>query len=154
MLPLLLKTYSIDNVAENESLHIALTTDDAKITNNLNYSIVGLKMIDRRCKDPITKKYCSPQSRNMCWPLKIIMEPENKEMYTRHIIPAFNWWNKTNEEGENLHFRNYKPFQVTHLSDMLATWKLLGISRAAKVKDFFYHCYDTQSQFIHHANPH
>ena len=66
MLPLLLKTYSIDNIAENESLHIALTTDGAKITNNLNHSIVGLKMIDRRCKDLITKKYCSPQSRNAC----------------------------------------------------------------------------------------
>ena len=92
--------------------------------------VAGFKIVDPASIDPLTQRFIKPQSRNVCWPVKIALGKETKEMHTKHINPTRNWWDKCDSHNEdederiNLHFPSMKAFNLCYTNDMSAGWKL------------------------------
>ena len=86
---LIYKGFGVNQVAINHSMDLCSTVDGFCMTNNLAFVMGGIKMIDSRCDNPLTgkkglcplaKKYL-PQTRNLCFPYKIVMGQETAQMY-------------------------------------------------------------------------
>ena len=91
MFNLLLHTYALLDKAKQTKISYSIATDGAKVTNNVQHCVAGIKVNDLSAKCPITGKRISPQTRNICWPLKFVMGSENQAMYEDHIKPLYRW---------------------------------------------------------------
>jgi len=155
---LVINSYQLNNIGKRRPLVWAVTSDGSKISNHLHIVIAGFKVVDIGAIDPITKKIIKPQTRNVCWPLRIVMGRETEAMYTNYINPVYNWWNacesvnSDNEIDENQHFPDLKPFNLCYANDMSAAWKLTKKGGCSKVAKFFCHCCDATSATLHIPN--
>ena len=103
---------------------LSLASDGAKVTNNIQQCVCGIKVNNMAAKDPITKEHVSPQTRNICWPLLFFIGQENKVMYDKHIKPLYSWWEQASQadkDGSSKKIKDLKPFEITSTSDMSAT---------------------------------
>ena len=153
---LLLQMYGLKEKAKNRSINLSVATDGHKVTNNILQVIAGVKVNDIAATCPLTGQPVSPQTRNICWPLLIVMGQENEYMYRTYIKPLYSWWEEASEvdseTGNSKKFNGIKPLKISSCSDMSATWKMTGKGGTAKVKEFFCHCCDTTSDEIAHHN--
>ena len=75
-----MKEYHLDNIGETRSLVFALTSDGAMITNHLHHAIAGFKSVDPAAIDSMAKRFITPQSRNVCWLVRIVLGREIEEI--------------------------------------------------------------------------
>ena len=157
MLKVTIMTCKLNDVGKNRSLIFAVTSDGAKITNNLHQVVAGFKMCDAGATDPSTNRLIKPQSRNACWPLRIVLGRENESMHANYINPTHAWWDdcdqlEANGKRLNHHFPDLQPFNLCYTNDMSAGWKLTKKGGCSKIKKFFCPCCDTTSSALHMPN--
>lgn len=139
---LMLKAFSLDDVAKQRKVRINQAIDGAQLTTRTNHCTLGLKMCDKSAIDPLTGNllYASTdettiQSRNNCFPLKIVFSRETKEVLEefRTVISDVRKLTETEHAQSEL---QCMPIESAMDSDLSATWKLCGKGGATKVKLF------------------
>ena len=70
------KTCQLEEVGKLRPFVFAVTCDWAKITNELHQMVTGLKVADIAAIDPLTKILTKLQTRNVCWPVRIVLGKE------------------------------------------------------------------------------
>ena len=118
---------------------------------------MGFKAVNASAIDLLTGKSINYQSRNLCWPSRIVMCRETKKIHTDHINHVCRWWDgcKIIDDNGNVLTQNFpsmKPFDSCYPSDMSASWKLTKKGGGSKNKRMFCHCCDTCSENMHTPN--
>jgi hypothetical protein len=52
----LVRHFGLDEYAKNGSVEMAITVDDTQLDDNATHVTIGFKILDKRARDPITKK--------------------------------------------------------------------------------------------------
>ena len=141
--------FGLSEVAKRRPIDMALTLDGAQLTNKLSFVMAGLKLVDLAVRNPLTgefeldpdaegSKYL-PQSRKWCFPLKLCMGKETKQMYQEEFASIFQLFSDASVEGQDI-FPDWEAINFSNPADMAAIMKVLGFGGAAKVWRFFCHC--------------
>lgn len=78
MVNTIIHAYKLDEIGKKCRLIFSITSDGAKITNNINQVVVGFKVSDIGAVHLLTSKLIKPQTRNVCWPTRIMMGKETR----------------------------------------------------------------------------
>jgi hypothetical protein len=159
LLAYLLKLYKLDDVAKNPAeppVEFSITLDGADLSRNISHVTAGIKINDPRAIDPRTgipigRDGSIPvQSRELCFPCKILIAKDTKDLYTDHFTDFFAFFKGVEERG----FGEYtRPFIVSSPQDLSSFWKSLKKGGACKVSKSFCHCCSIKSKFVHHPRP-
>ena len=76
------------------------------------------------------------QSREYCFPFKVLLAKDTKVLYQTHFKSFFEWTKALHKVG----YGEYKPFKVGSPQDILSFWKSLGQGGACKRDKNFCHC--------------
>jgi len=158
MIAMVIKGFGLDQQAKERSITIHQAMDGAQLSKNITHVTYGFKMADRGAFCPFSKKplFCgnedaaSVQSRNNCFPLKIVMERESNKIVDlmRPIISAVK---NMAAPGKKWMGAN-QPIHAPLNSDMSATWKIFQVGGAAKRDEQPCHCCAIRSNDLSHAN--
>ena len=133
-------------------VEIAITLDGAKLSRNLSHVTAGIKIVDKRACDPNTgaplfvasdgSTNQSVQSREFCFPVKILLAPDSKDLYKNEFADFFKYFDALGRNGlkASEHGTALKPFKIVSPQDMSSFWKSLGSGGVAKCKTLFCHC--------------
>ena len=148
LLDCLLKMFKLNIIAREEgNVKIASTIDGADLSRNVQHVTCGVKIVDPRAINPMTGIPIGlegVQSRDFCFPVKILLTKDSKALYKSHFSDFFSWTKKLNVEGEG----PYKPFCVASPQDVSSFWKCIGRGGACKRDQDFCHCCDIKSDDI------
>jgi len=151
---LLLKACKLDELAEKESVKVALTVDGADLFKGRTHVSTGIKITDERGVHPITGKpfflhasdnnderYVNIQTSEICCVMIIADATDNKHLYQEVFKEYYDWGEKIRMEGLPASPLGPKlmPFKVTHTTDMKAAWYLSNKGGGCKNKNFFCH---------------
>ena len=96
--------FKLDGIAREEgNVKIASTIDGADLSQNLQRVTCGVKIVDPQAINPITGILIGlegVQSRDFCFPVKILLTKDTKALYQSHFSDFFAWTKKLNQEGE------------------------------------------------------
>jgi len=158
MIAMVIKGFGLEEQAKERSITIHQAMDGAQLSKNITHVTYGFKMADRGALCPFSKKplfggnenNASMQSRNNCFPLKIVMERESNDIVDlmRPIISVVKSMTVPGQKwmGGNEHIK--APMN----SDMSATWKIFQVGGAAKRDVQPCHCCPILSDDLSHAN--
>jgi hypothetical protein len=147
MLMFVLEMFQLDHIARDPTqppVQLACTLDGADISRFVSHVTAGIKILDPRAIDPIShlpigldgsKKV---QSRDLCFPFKMILTRDTKTLYHEHFKDFFDFFARLNREG--LPELGIQPIMVSSPQDMSSMWKALGRGGGCKVKTFFCYC--------------
>ena len=138
-----LEKYAIDPTAS--PVQVAITYDGAKLCGNgVNHITLGMKIVDKRARDPISKQIISSdcvgfQSVSLCYPLCTILTKETKEAIFQNFKTFYEEVSIFEEEG--LKSRkpsepSYYPISFAGTCDMKAAWVLLDRGGGAKIHSY------------------
>jgi hypothetical protein len=144
------RAYGLIGVGSLLSILAVFSLDGASITKNLGHVLGGFKVVDRSSRDPISGELLldnptelNAQSRNLCFPLKLIMGKETKETL-KEFGPMFNFMEacQSCDPRTNPMTKHYglKPLTTAANCDLSAGWKCLCKGGAAKVANLPCHC--------------
>jgi hypothetical protein len=135
----LFEAFGLMSEAKKRPIELALTSDGAQLTNTLSHVAAGLKFNDMAMCDPISR---SPlllhapdslvQSRNLCFPLRIVIAKDNKATLNG-FRPLYNQFNT----GEVATALQCHAFKMSFPGDMKLQWGALDDGGAAKVEEKF-----------------
>lgn len=137
--------------AKRRSVELSLASDGAQLTHTISHVTAGLKFNDMGMRDPVTK--CPlllhrpdslVQSRNLCFPLRVVIAKDNKETLDgfRALYQMFN----TDEVSNSL---QCLPMKMSYPGDMKLQWGALDNGGAAKVKEKFCYICPCRSSTLH-----
>jgi len=159
MIAMVIKGFGLEEQAKNRSITIHQAMDGAQLSKNITHVTYSFKMADRGAFCPFSKKPlfggnnddASVQSRNNCFPLKIVMERESNQIVDlmRPIISAVK---SLTSPGQKWMRGNNEPITAPLNSDMSATWKIFKVGGAAKHDEQPCHCCPILSDDLSHAN--
>ena len=159
MVVAVLKAHDLYNLSKVRSVTIAISIDGALITKNLSHVCMGFKINDIAAICPLTGKpiILNVQSRNLCFPLKIVMSRETKNIYDLFtdefgFLQSISADNNQPLPNPMVTKHGCKAFTVSVNTDLSATWKGLKIGGAAKVKKHPCHCCAVHSDTIENPN--
>jgi hypothetical protein len=147
ILMFILEMFQLDHIARDPTqppVQLACTLDGADISRFVSHVTAGIKILDPRAIDPMTnlpiglagsKKV---QSRDLCFPFKMILTRDTKSLYQEHFKDFFDFFSRLNREG--LPQLGIYPIMVSSPQDMSSMWKALGRGGGCKVKTFFCYC--------------
>jgi hypothetical protein len=145
------KVYKLAAAAKDSSqprVMWAYTVDGVRVSRNVTLVIAGLKCIDPRATDPETGQYITlVQSPSLCFPLKVLVTPDNKTTYNDRLADFFAFFKSVN----NTQIGDYPPgtFEMVSPQDGSSIWKALARGGACKVKkDFCPYCSCTSRQCV------
>ena len=154
MVDYILKMFQLDEIAKDPTqspVMIAITLDGADLSRNIQHVTAGIKILDPRAIDPRSglpigvEGSAKIQSRELCFPLKILIAKDNKALYNTHFVDFFNWFKTMGENG----FGEYPcGFTITSPQDESSFWKVLKRGGAAKVRTYFCRCCACRSDII------
>ena len=81
------------------------------------------------------------QSRDLCFPLQVMIENDNKELLHSQFKPFYTEVNEFEDKHRylNIAYHTHWSFSIAHPADMLALQKL--VCRGEAMKNFTYACY-------------
>jgi hypothetical protein len=163
--------YGLTETAVSTGIQIAITGDGAAMctsSRKAGQTCVGVKMIDPRCSDPITKQlfflttttneddiqvntYNNVQSADHCFPSAIVSAPESRGLVTHHLREFFDFYHNLRLFGlpRNGDEPAFKPFDVVTPADLSFQQKLTGLGGGCKVARFFCICCESNSLVNH-----
>jgi hypothetical protein len=126
--------------------------DGADLSRNISHVTAAIKINDPRAIDPKSgipigmDDSLRVQSRELCWPCKILIAKDTKELYHKYFTDFFAFFKQVEERGfEDFPF----PFIVSSPQDLLSHWKALGVGGACKQKTYFCHACCCSSAVVH-----
>ena len=148
LLSFLLVMFKLDGIAREEgNVGISLTIDGADLSRNIQHVTCGVKISDPRAVNPATGIPIGLegiQSREFCFPFKVLLAKDTKALYQTHFKDFFQWGARIHEHG----FRDFKPFKVASPQDISSFWKCIGRGGACKRDKDFCHCCPLKSQDV------
>jgi hypothetical protein len=152
----------------SDGIQIAITGDGAALTTSTRkagQTCVGIKMVDPRCRHPITKELCfistlpdeeedievecyaGVQSADHCFPSAIVLAPESRDLVSKGFKPFFDFFNELKANGLPAHGDEpaFKPFDVICPADLSFQQKVTGLGGACKNMKFFCTCCESNS---------
>ncbi len=158
MIAMVIKGFGLEDEAKRRSITIHQAMDGAQLSKNITHVTYGFKMADRGAFCPFSKKplfggnsdEASIQSRNNCFPLKIVMERESNKIVDV-MRPMISIVKTLTTQGQKW-MGDYEPINAPLNSDMSATWKILQVGGAAKRDEQPCHCCPILSEDLSHAN--
>jgi hypothetical protein len=161
---LMLDAFGLTEIAIKEGgVQISITLDGAELFDHASHVMGGLKITDKRARDPshglspineddemIQSLLGKIQTRDACACLKILFAKDNKSTYDDDFSDMFEYAEELRTVGiaASRHGPALKPFDVSLPQDMASFWKALGLGGAAKVKEFFCHLCSCRSSDI------
>ena len=140
LLDFILKIFKLDQIATEKGLvKMAITLDGADLSRNIQHVTCGIKIVDPRAVNPLTGIPIGlegVQSRDYCFPFKILLTKDSKTLYQTHLKDFFDWTKQLLNEGLGA----YKPFLVASPQDVSSFWKCIGRGGACKRDENFCHC--------------
>jgi hypothetical protein len=133
--------YGLTDVGKERPLEVAITTDGSMLCHLVNLVMVGYKMVDPAARHPLTgKRLLDPtdpksifQSRDLCFPLLLMLGQETKEMYSENIKPVYDLFFSASTEGEtNVIAPECLPFVCSCPGDLSCHWKATKKGKGAK----------------------
>ena len=91
----------LEDVVKNRILMFVVASDRVKITNNLHQVISGFKVVDIAAMCLLAKRLVKPQTRNVCWPVRIVVGIKTEAMSTNCVNHVYDWWDDCNNSNEN-----------------------------------------------------
>jgi hypothetical protein len=159
LLAYLLKLYKLDDVARDPNelpVEFSITLDGADLSRNISHVTAGIKINDPRAIDPksgipIGQDHSMPvQSRELCYPFKILIAKDTKELYNTCFADFFAFFQQVEVAG----FGEFtKPFNVSAPQDMSSFWKSLKKGGGCKTKTMFCHCCSCPKEQVHLERP-
>jgi hypothetical protein len=159
LLAYLLKLYKLDDVARDPNalpVEFSITLDGADLSRNISHVTAGIKINDPRAIDPKTgipigQDHSMPvQSRELCYPFKILIAKDTKELYNTCFADFFLFFKQVQEHG----FGEFtRPFNVSAPQDMSSFWKSLKKGGGCKTKILFCHCCSCPKSRVHKSRP-
>ncbi len=150
-LRLLLKACGLFELAQTESIQIALAIDGADMIRDRTHVSAGVKITDTRGYHPITKQpllqktddgeeaFVRVQSFELCSLMMIADARDSKALYEGVFKEFYDWGKKISlvglpaEDG----MPALQPFQVLHNSDLKAAWYLSDRGGGCKTTKYF-----------------
>jgi hypothetical protein len=159
---LLLKACNLYELAQVDSVKVALTVDGADLFKGRTHVSTGIKITDERGLHPITKQpflvaarehdddnmFVKMQTKEVCCVMIIADAKDNKHLYEDVFKEYYDWGEKIRREGLAASELGPKlmPFTVTHTPDLKGAWFLSNRGGGCKNKTFFCHlCACTKS---------
>jgi hypothetical protein len=159
LLAYLLKLYKLDDVAKDPNelpVEFSITLDGADLSRNISHVTAGIKINDPRAIDPKTgipvgQDHSMPvQSRELCYPFKILIAKDTKELYNTSFADFFAFFQQVDDHG----FGEFtRPFNVSAPQDMSSIWKSLKKGGGCKNRTLFCHCCSLTKERVHLARP-
>jgi hypothetical protein len=145
MVRYILKAFSLDQIAQTESVELCITLDGAELTKDLCHLTFGVKVTDRRAIDPrdgSPLSYSEPgsvgnlfkvQSRNYCFVLKSLLGKDSKKAY-QEFKDVFDFFDKIMKEGidNNENGPRVMPLTIWSPQDLSSVWKCLNTGCGAR----------------------
>jgi len=158
MMSMVIKGFGLEQQAKERSIMIHQAMDGAQLSKNITHVTYGFKMADRGALCPFSKKplfggndnEASVQSRNNCFPLKIVMEHESNKIVDL-MRPIISVVKNMGIPGGKWMAGN-EPINAPLNSDMSAMWKLLQVGGATKRDEQPCQCCPILSEDLSHAN--
>lgn len=139
---LIMKAYNLKDVAKERCVVINQAIDGAQLSSRTHHCTYGLKVGDKAAVDPITKNFLfgstdktTLQSKNQCFPLKIVFERETKEII-KEFRPVMEKVRELTKADVAKSVLDSYPIKSAMDSDLSATWKLCARGGAAKRKKY------------------
>jgi RecA/RadA recombinase len=160
---LMLDAFGLTEIARTVGgVQIAITLDGAELFDHASHVMGGVKITDKRARDPshglspieddemIQSLLGKIQTRDACACLKILFAKDSKTTYDDDFSDMFEYAEQLRTVGiaASRHGPALKPFDVSLPQDMASFWKALGMGGAAKVKEFFCHLCSCRSSDI------
>jgi hypothetical protein len=140
-----LKLFKLDEVARDPDaapVQFSITLDGADLSRNISHVTAGIKMNDPRAVDPISgipigwEDSTKVQSRELCFPMKILIAKDTKELYNKYFKDFFAFFKQVETAG----FGEFnRPFQVSSPQDLSSLWKCYAKGGPCKKKKEFCH---------------
>jgi len=158
MISMVIKGFGLEEQAKERSITIHQAMDGAQLSKNITHVTYGFKMADCGALCPFSKKplfggnenEASVQSRNNCFPLKIVMERESNNIVDL-MRPIISVVKSMTVPGQKWMGGN-EPINAPMNSDMSATWKIFQVGGVAKRDVQPCHCCPILSDDLSHAN--
>jgi hypothetical protein len=155
MLAYLLKLFRLDVVAGDPNqppVQFSITLDGADLSQNISHVTAGIKINDPRAVDPISgipigmEDSTKVQSRELCFPLKVLIAKDTKELYHKYFADFFLFFQQVEERG----FGEFqRPFIISSPQDLSSFWKCYGKGGACKQRTEFCHICACRSAEVH-----
>jgi hypothetical protein len=150
-----LKLFQLDEVARDPNaapVQFSITLDGADLSRNISHVTAGIKINDPRAKDPISgipigfEDSTKVQSRELCFPCKILIAKDTKELYSKYFKDFFAFFKQVETAG----FGEFqRPFLVSSPQDLSSLWKCYDKGGACKLKKEFCHLCACLSDVCH-----
>jgi hypothetical protein len=135
---LIVKSFQLEDIAKTRPVTLSQSIDGAQLNKRDTHVLYGMKVNDKAAICPVTKQpiFANPdkttlQSRNNCFPLKMILARETKQIYQEFKV-LFDMFKAEGTVEESLLGDAYLPINIATNCDMSAVWKGLGRGGAAK----------------------
>ncbi len=152
---MLRKACNLYELAQVDSVKVALSVDGANLFKGRTPVSTGIKITDERGLHPITKQpfwvsarenddndmFCKIQTKEACCMMIIADAKDNKHLYEDVFKEYYDWGEKLRLEGlaASEFGPKLNPFTITHTPDMKGAWFLTNRGGGCKNKSIFCH---------------
>ena len=95
LLDFILKTFLLDQIAREEgNVKLIVTLDGADLSRNVQHATCGIKIVDPHTVNTLTVVPIGlegVQSRDFCFPCKILLTKDTKALYQTHFSDFVKW---------------------------------------------------------------
>ena len=157
LLRLLIRHYGLEQDAREGPIEVAITMDGATFTKDVGHVTIGLKMVDARAVNPVTKvplfeNNAGYQSVDYCFPFRTAIASESDIILASVFAECYHFMRKVGMEGLkgiNGDF-DIMPIRVIAPHDGKACIEVMGRGGGAKVTEHFCpYCSIGSSQLLH-----
>ena len=145
MIRYILKTFSLQGIAERESVELCITLDGAELMKDLCHRTFGIKVTDPNAIDPrdgsplaysedgVFGNIFKVQSRNYCFIMKTLLGKDSKSAY-QEFADIFKFFEMLMLEGlpANENGPRILPILVWSPQDLSSIWKSLNTGGGAR----------------------
>jgi hypothetical protein len=148
----ILKSFSLYEVAQRESVELSITLDGAELCNGLSHLTAGVKITDHRAVDPrsgiplscdgLFGRIFKVQSRNYCFALKSLLGKDCKTAY-KEFSDFFLFFEQLKKYGlpESALGPRIMPMEIWSPQDLSSVWKSLNTGGGARKNGTNHFCH-------------
>jgi hypothetical protein len=150
----ILKTFSLYEIAQRESVELCITLDGAELCDGLSHLTAGIKITDPRAVDPkdgtplscmengLVGRIFKTQSRNYCFAVKSLLGKDSKPAHNE-FSDFFKFFEKLMQEGlpASEFGPAILPIIVWSPQDLSSIWKCLNTGSGARKNGNTHFCH-------------
>jgi hypothetical protein len=150
----ILKTFSLYEIAQRESVEMSITLDGAELCDGISHLTAGIKVTDHRALDPCDGvplctmdgetlgQIFNNQSRNSCFAMKSLIGKDSKRAY-KEFTDFFSFFERVKKFGLPASELGPRilPLDIWSPQDLSSIWKCLGTGSGARKNGNTHFCH-------------